>query len=95
MNKTEAAYADLLEARRAGGDVLWWSFESIALRLADKTFYHPDFLVMAADGGLEVHETKGFMRDDANVKLKVAAATFPFRFVLVRRVKGRWEFKSY
>lgn len=95
MNKTEAAYAELLEAQRVRGEVWWWGFEVIALRLADRTFYHPDFLVLAADGGLEVHETKGFMRDDANVKLKVAAALFPFRFRLVRRIKGRWEFTDY
>ncbi len=52
---------------------------------------------MRADGVLEMREVKGFMRDDAAVKLKVAAATYPFRFVLVRvRPKNRgggWDEK--
>jgi hypothetical protein len=38
-----------------------------------------------------VIETKGFRRDDAMVKLKVAARLFPcFQFVLATRVRGVW-----
>lgn len=38
------------------------------------------------------YEIKGFMRDDAAVKLKVAAATFPcFRWILVQRDRRRWR----
>jgi len=88
MNKTEAAYAAHLDARRAIGEVLWFRFEAIKLRLADATFYEPDFVVMVAGGEIEMHEVKGFMTDDANVKIKVAAAQFPFTFRLVRKAKG-------
>lgn len=92
MNKTEAAYAQHLEARRAAGGILWFKFEAIKLRLADKTFLTVDFAVLPSDGVLEMHEVKGFMQDDANVKLKVAAATYPFRFKLVRKGKaGIWN----
>ncbi len=84
MNKLEAAYAAILAERMRTGQVLWFAYEAIKLRLADNTFYTPDFFVMAApDGTLECHETKGFMQDDAAVKIKVAAETFPFRFFLV------------
>jgi len=39
-----------------------------------------------------VHEVKGFMRDDAAVKLKMAAAAFPWwQFKLIRRINGQWE----
>ena len=67
MNKTEQAYERHLKARREAGEVLWFRFEGIKLRLADNTFYTPDFAVMAADGQLECHEVKGFWTDDARV----------------------------
>ncbi len=79
MNGLETRYSQVLEARKSS-DVEWWAFEAIKLRLAKKTFYTPDFLVMLKDGTLEVHEVKGFWEDDARVKIKVAASLFPFRF---------------
>jgi hypothetical protein len=93
MNKTEAAYAMVLRARQAAGEIAWWKFEGITLKLADDTRYTPDFAVMLADGSMEMHETKGFMRDDAFVKLKVAAAQFPFKFRLLKidRKTKRWN----
>lgn len=91
MNGTEAKYAAYLNAQKLGGDVLWWSYEAIKLRLADNTYYIPDFLVLTRAGMLEVHETKGFMRDDANVKIKVAAETFPFKFIVIRRDRDGWN----
>ena len=95
MNKLEAAYAQHLDALKHAGMVAWWRYEAVGLRLADRTFYHPDFLVMMADGALEAHETKGFMRDDANVKLKVAAGVFPFVFKLVKKQKGgAWDIRT-
>lgn len=84
MNKLEAAYAAELELRRAAGDVLWFAYEGIKLRLADRTFLTPDFIVVTKAHEVEVHECKGFMEDDAAVKIKVAAEAFPFRFVLVK-----------
>lgn len=98
MNKTEAAYAELLEQRRQAGEVLWYRFEGIKLRLADNTFLTVDFAVLAADNVLEMHEVKGFMQEDANVKLKVAASMYPFRFSLIRkRAKkngGGWDIRE-
>lgn len=95
MNKLEAAYAQHLDALKHAGTVAWWRYEAVGLRLADRTFYHPDFMVMMADGTLEAHETKGFMRDDAAVKLKVAACAFPFVFKLVKKQKGgAWDIRT-
>lgn len=85
MNKTEAAYAAHLEELKAGGLILWWKFEALKLRLADNTFYTPDFAVLFSDGTFVIKEVKGFMTDDANVKIKVAAETFPFQFFIVRK----------
>jgi hypothetical protein len=93
MNKTEAAYDAHLWRLHAAGEVLWHKFEGVKLRLADKTFYTCDFAVLKSDCVLEMHECKGFMLEDANVKLKVAASMYPFRFVLVKKTKGGWNIR--
>jgi hypothetical protein len=85
MNKLEQEYDLLLDGQRHHGEVLWYRFEGIKLRLADNTFYTPDFAVMAADGVMECHEVKGFWRDDARAKIKIAASLYPFRFLAVTR----------
>lgn len=90
MNKTEQAYDAYLQALKHTGDVLWHKFEGVKLRLADATFYTPDFAVLPSSGVLEMHEVKGFLRDDANVKIKVAASIYPFRFKMVRRKGSGW-----
>lgn len=94
MNKTEQAYADHLELLRRAGQVLWFKFEGLKLRLADNTFYTPDFAVMSADGVMEMHEVKGFWQDDARAKIKIAADLYPFRFqaikALPKKAGGGW-----
>lgn len=90
MNKTEAAYDNHLQSLRHAGKILWHKFEAIKLRLADATFYTPDFAVLSSDCVMELHEVKGFMMDDANVKIKVAASMYPFRFKLVRKRSSGW-----
>lgn len=84
MNKTEALYDIRLDALKHHGEILWYKFEGVKLRLADSTFYTPDFAVMAADGVMEMHEVKGFWRDDAKAKIKIAADLYPFRFKALR-----------
>lgn len=89
MNKTEAEYAAMLAQQQRMGDVQWWAFEVIKVRLADATFYTPDFLVMNAAGEMELHEVKGaFVTDDARVKFKVCAEHFPARLVWAQKMKG-------
>jgi len=95
MNKTEAAYAAHLEMQRRAGAVQWFRFEGVKLRLADGTFYSPDFAVMAADGVMEMHEVKGHWQDDARVKIKVAADQYPFRFRAVKKDRGGWSVEHF
>lgn len=85
MNKTEQAYRDFLMARVAAGTVYEFAFEAVTLKLAPDTRFTPDFLVVGPDGAIELHEVKAGMRsgkaiieDDAKVKIKVAAAKFPY-----------------
>lgn len=88
MNRTEAAYAQYLEQLKHAGEILWYRFEGVKLRLADNTFLTVDFAVLNKDMQLEMREVKGFMLDDANVKIKVAADQYPFAFKVIRRMRG-------
>jgi len=98
-NKTEAAYENYLKALQAVGDVLWFKFEGFKLRLADNTFYTPDYAVMVRGGGMEMHEVKGYWLDDAKVKIKIAADMYPFRFLAVKakakKDGGGWAVEEF
>ena len=98
-NKTEQAYENFLQQQLTLGMVVWFKFEGVKLRLADNTFYTPDFAVMQANGQMELHEVKGFWQDDARVKIKVAADAYPFKFIAVKpRAKkdgGGWQMEEF
>jgi hypothetical protein len=91
MNRLEAAYAQHLELQRAAGVIRRWDYEPERLLIGNRCTYLPDFRIVGADDVIEMHEVKGFMRDDALVKLKVAASMHPYRFVLVRRIDRVWR----
>ena len=99
MNKGEAAYAAHLELLKMSGEVLWYRFEGVKLRLADNTFYTPDFVVLQKDAVMECHEVKGFWQDDARAKIKIAADLYPFRFkalkVRAKKHGGGWEEEDF
>lgn len=94
MNKTEEAYAWVLELQKRAGLLTWYAYEAITLKLADGVRYTPDFAVRTADGQLEFHEVKGYMREDARIKLHVAASMFPFKFFLAWRVTTGWDIEE-
>lgn len=98
MNRTEEAYAAHLETRRYAGEIAWWKFEGIKLRLADNTFLTVDFALMLASGELELHDCKGspaIFTDDARAKMKIAADMYPFQFFVVypraKKLGGGWN----
>ena len=99
LNKTEQAYQDMLETLRRAGEVAWYKFEGVKLRLADNTFYTPDFAVMMTGGQMEMHEVKGHWQDDARAKIKIAADMYPFRFIAAKvrakRDGGGWVFEEF
>lgn len=102
MNTTETEYARLLEDRKRQGEVLWYRFEGIKLRLADNTFLTIDFAVMTVDRVLEMIDVKGssaIFTDDARVKMKVAADQYPFVFKVAYPVKkrdgGGWNVEEF
>ncbi len=96
MNQTERKYALYLTTLQRSGQILRWDFEAEKLRLAEKTFYSPDFRVIMPDGTIQFHEVKGFWRDDARVKIKVAAYSHPYKFIAVSATKkGGWSYEEF
>lgn len=92
LNKTEAAFLAVLQKGMVGVRHSWVGVQNITLKLADDTRYTPDFFGLCEDGNLIAYEVKGFFRDDAKVKIKVAARMFPWiRFVLVRKEGGQFS----
>ncbi len=91
MNRLEKDWSQVLTGDAA---VTSWRFEALKLRLATGAYYTPDFFVVTEDGLVELHETKGHMREAARVRLLTAADLYPeFEFKLIRRSKGgqSWE----
>lgn len=94
MNRLEASYARHLDARKAAGEVLAWWFERVAFRVGTACFWHADFLVQVADGTLEIHDCKGYARDDATVKARAVADEFPFDvYHVTHSKKDGWRLK--
>ena len=98
MNKTEARFAQVLDLRKLAGEILWFEFEMVTLKLATDTRFTPDFCALNAASEFEFYEVKGYMQDDAFVKIKVAAKLFPARFYLVyakpKKDGGGWDIRE-
>lgn len=95
MNKTETAFAGLLEQQQTDGLITWWRFEPVKLRLATGAWYTPDFLAITRGGSILFYEVKGFWREAARVRIKVAAELNPWAlFVVVQRPSGAWKFET-
>lgn len=94
QNKWEAEFAARLQSQQDSGLIVWYQFEGLRFRLADGAWYKPDFVALSHTGELIVYECKGFWRESARVRIKVAADRHPFRFITVtkRRMKdgGGW-----
>lgn len=101
MNKGEAAYAPILEAERRAGLIVRWGYESVTLRLADRTTYTADFYALHTDGSIHLTEVKPgnqagpIWTPDSRVKWKVAAEAFPeLHFHVAWRCRGVWHSES-
>lgn len=95
MTLTEERYALILEQRRRVGEIDRWDYEPVKLRLADRTYYAPDFRVILSDGTEEFHEVKPANwdripnQDMSNVKIKVAAEHHPYVFLRAVEIPKR------
>ncbi len=97
MNKIEQRYARHLEGLKYEGKILCWAYESLKLRLADNTFYTPDFYVLDSEGLVCIKEVKGtkkgsyFCLEPSKVKIKVAADKYPFQFAITWLTREGWQ----
>jgi len=88
LNKTEQAYLAYLRSLKPQ----WLGIQNITLKMADDTRYTPDFFAIDSLGVLHAREVKGFWRDDAKVKIKVAARQFPWiRFTVAVKDGNYWK----
>lgn len=98
MNKTEARFkAEFLDTVE---EVWFASYASVKLRLADRTWYTPDFFVWTGKH-VHVYEVKGSWKaphqEDSRVKLKVAAEAYPqFKFfaAVPNKETGGWDIEE-
>jgi hypothetical protein len=89
-SKWEEEYSTQLKLRKAAGEILSWSYESIRLRVAESNWYTPDFLIVTEDE-IQLHEVKGFQREAGMLRLRAAAFQHrAFRFFLVTKKAGQW-----
>jgi hypothetical protein len=86
LNKTERAY--LHHLRRLGHNV---GIQNITLKLADDCRFTADFNYFDENGRWRFVDVKGFQREDALIKIKVAAREYPhLDFVIVKKDKLNW-----
>jgi hypothetical protein len=111
MNGVERAYSGYLQALRAIGEVLWFDFQPVTILLGPDCRFTPDFLVLYADGRLELHDTKGtrkvktgkkagektyYAEEDATIKARVTAAAFPIPIYFLFSIgDGGWGKKGF
>lgn len=91
----EQHYAEHLLNLKRSGKLDYFRYEPVTFLIGDQCTYTPDFMVVHSDRSrpIEFHEVKGFQREDAIVKFKVAAANNPhFTFVMIGKNKdGSWK----
>jgi hypothetical protein len=95
-SKLERLYAMELADLVRNGTVARWYYEPVTLRLADRTTYRPDFLLVFPDGTLQFVEIKGKSTSGrynaGKAKFKIAREMYPhWQFVMLTRGKGGWE----
>lgn len=99
MNKTEARFeTEFLKPRLHTHEILWYDFECWSFRIGDDCRYFPDFPAMLSDGEIVLFEVKGFMQDDALVKLKAVSERYPFKIKVVTAMPAKegsgWAIKD-
>ena len=90
LNKTEKRFLSYLRAGHCGHI----GIQNVTLKLAHDCRLTPDFNYPDTDGIIFI-DVKGFQREDALIKMKVAARLFLWaKFAIVKERKGgAWDFK--
>lgn len=97
MNKTESAFAAILEARKARGEIISYQYEGVTLRWSDGARYTPDFICVQpiADSTrheIVFYETKGgHLFPGAKRRFKEARDNHPWaQFEMWQKKSGTW-----
>ena len=92
---TERQYTEYLELLRRTGEIVNWFYEDSKWKLADGTYYIPDFMVVYKDKIVFVEikgYTKGRFGEKGVLKFKWCAERYKmFYWRLVQKNKGNWE----
>ena len=88
-SKWEQLYSDHLARLQSDGVIASYAYEPITFKLAHRCTYTPDFLVVLPSGSVEIHEVKGYLREDAAIKFKVAAQNNPWATFVMIKKKGK------
>lgn len=95
--KWQAEWAGYLHVMQGAGQLVGWREEGFSVALEDPTVegkrvhYRPDFYVVRADGVHELHETKGYLEEDARKTMRWFAQRWPFLGLRVlTKQNGRW-----
>lgn len=92
MNKLERSFWGRLKEAKAAGIFREVYEHPMKLRVINNRYYIPDFVAEPKLGRITVFETKGYMREDAALKLLAAAERYRcFAWVLVQKDRGRWR----
>ena len=104
-NKLQIGYAQHLEMRKRAGEIKSYKLNSHRFRvgvqdpqgeLREGTWFKPDFQVVMADGSIQIHETKGFFREAAKVRLKACAELYPeYKWIAVFQDGGGYRIEEF
>lgn len=91
LNKLEKRRLEYLRMLR----VPCLGIQNLTFKLADDTRLTPDFSFIDENGRLTLDDVKGFQREDALIKMKVAARQFPWaRWIISKWVSDHWEVRE-
>lgn len=92
-NKTESDFGNILEARKARGEILFYAFEGINLRWGDSMRYTTDFAIFFDCEPIKLIELKGGYRWQKDViRYKGCKAEWKnfFQFEMWEKKNGAW-----
>jgi hypothetical protein len=98
MNKSETLFSEDLECMKQRGEIKEWAFEPEKFRMADRTWWKPDFRMTLLSGQNVFVEVKVARKDgsilwtdDGAVKAKTVPEMHPYAFFLAIRHHRHWK----
>ena len=82
-----------IESEKISGEIKWYGFEKIKLKIAKGCWYNIDFMVIDKDDTVKMIEVKGgHIWDDSIVKFKAVCELYPFiKFEMWQYKKKEWK----